>query len=65
MNLRPLAYVALAGSAILLVGCETLDSVLDRSPGGAYAGFDRPGLGAGRIRDARSETREFSPNECH
>jgi len=66
MNLRSLAYVALAGSAALLAGCETLDSVLDRNPSGAYGRFDQPGLGgAGRIRAARSDPQGFSPNQCH
>lgn len=67
MKLRPIACAALAGSAVLLAGCESFETARDRDPGGAYyaGSFDRKGLGAGHLRDGRSQAREVSANACH
>jgi hypothetical protein len=75
MNLRPLAYVALAGSASFLAGCGSYYMVRDPGSGNTYytSDIDRPGgTGTVRFRDGRSdrqvtlqnsEVREISRDE--
>lgn len=68
MKLGSIMCIVLAGSAVLLAGCESFETVNGRSPGGAYGQFDRPGLGSGHVRDGRSLTADaqaISRNECH
>lgn len=75
MNLRPLALLAIAGSAAILAGCGSYYAVRDPGSGSMYytRDIDRPG-GAGtvRFRDGRSdrqvtlqnsEVREISRDE--
>jgi hypothetical protein len=58
MNLRPLTYVALAGSAILLAGCASYFMVRDTGSGNTYytSDIDHPGrAGTVQFRDGRTE----------
>jgi hypothetical protein len=58
MSLRPLAYVALAGSAALLAGCGSYYMVRDPGSGNTYytSDINRPGdTGTVRFRDGRSD----------